>query len=365
MLLGVVVHSSYVYNTSTNWTIHDAQVSPFFDVIIGFLSMFRMPAFFLISGFFCHMTLTRYGVLRFLKVRLKRIAVPLITTAIIVNGIQNYILERYHDGHRDAIELLLSASYWLGGKWVSHLWFLNDLLVFFLVVAIVYALLNRPHGWLGLRSLKWLATSGLYVLLLPAILLVADFIGNRFPLVITEAAPFLDFSELTHYGVFFTFGFLMGAYPKLMDDFPNPRIWALMLMCFFILLKLVFEADQYHGIGAKMVFHYFDAYISWHLCIICFYLFRKYFNSASKQFAYLSDASYSIYLFHHILVVVIGIALIPLTFNIYLKFFTLMLTAGAISLAIHHFGVLRSPVLRLLFNGKTPMESDKSIKAYS
>ena len=364
MLLGVMAHSSYVYITSADWLIHDAQSSPLFDAIAVFLLSFRMPAFFLVSGFFCHMTLTRYGALRFLNIRLARIAIPLMTTAIVLNGTQNYILERYHGGTRDPIDLFLSAPYWLNGEWVAHLWFLNCLLVFFLVAALVYALFSRPLGLLGerLRSFRWVVTTGLYTLLVPGILIVVDFISYRIPDVITSAVPFLDFYELMHNGVFFVFGFLMGAYAKLMDDFPRPRIWAMALFAIFVSLKLIFVADNYPNIGAKTLFHYADAYISWYLCVLCFYLFRKYFNSASKVFAYLSDASYSIYLFHHFWVVVIGIFLIPVALNIYLKFLILMATAGAISFAIHHFGVLRSPVLRYLFNGKTPAESEQSLK---
>lgn len=367
MLLGVVAHSSYVYLTTADWLIHDAQSSPIFDAIAEFLLMFRMPAFFLVSGFFCHMTLTRYGALRFLNVRLRRIGLPLIATALVVNGFQNYILERYHGGGRTAVELFLSAPYWLNGQWVAHLWFLNCLVVFFLAAALVYALFNRPLRSLGdrLRSLRWLVASGLYVLLLPAIVLVADFIGYRIPSEVKGIVPFLDFYELMHNGVFFAFGFLMGAYPKLMDDFPKLRSWALTLMVFFVLLKYVFMTDPSYGTGAKILIYYANAYLTWYLCVLCFYLFRTYFNSPSNIFAYLSDASYSVYLFHHFWVVVIGILLIPLTLNIYLKFVILMTTAGAISFAIHHFGVLRSPVMRYLFNGKTPAESEKSIKAYA
>jgi glucans biosynthesis protein C len=367
MLLGVVAHSSYVFITSADWLIHDAQTSPIFDAIAQFLFAFRMPAFFLVSGFFCHMTLTRYGAQRFLNVRLRRIGIPLIATAVIVNGVQNYVLERYHGGHRGATELFLSAPYWLDGRWVAHLWFLNCLLVFFLVAAIVYALFSRPLSLLGdrLLSLRWLAPGGLYVLLLPAVLLVADFIGYRVPPVVKGLVPFLNFYELMHNGVFFTFGFLMGAYPKLMDDFPKLRVWALALMFSFVLMKCVFVVDDTSGTGAKILFHFAEAYLSWYLCVICFYLFKKCCNSPSNIFAYLSDASYTVYLFHHFWVVIFGLFLIPLTLNIYAKFFILMATAGAISFAIHHFAVLRSPVLRYLFNGKTPSESEKSIKAYA
>lgn len=365
MLLGVVAHSSYIFTVSSDWLIHDAQSSPLFDTIAGFLLMFRMPAFFIVSGFFCHMTLTRYGARRFLNVRLTRIAVPLITTAIVLNGIQNYVLAQQRGGPVDPTALFLNVSYWFHGEWVDHLWFLNCLLVFFLVSALIYTLFKAPLRALAerLRPLRWVVMTGLYLLLVPLFILAADYASYRVPITVKGAVPFLDFYELLHYGVFFAFGFLLGTYPTLMDEFPKLKTWALGVLGFFVLIKILFTPDDYHGIAAKILFHYSDIYISWYLCAICFYIFRKYFDAPSKTFTYLSDASYSIYLFHHMWVVMIGIILIPLALNIYLKFTILLLAATAISFAIHHFAILRSPLLRYLFNGKTPADSQKLVKA--
>lgn len=365
MLLGVAAHSSYVFTVNGEWLIHNSESSPVFDAIAGFLLLFRMPAFFIVSGFFCHMTLTRYGAARFLKVRMARIAVPLLATALLLNSIQNYILARTNDRSISAAELFLNVPYWLNGEWVDHLWFLNCLLVFFLVAALIYALFGNPIRALAdrLRALRWLADSGLYLLLAPFVILAADFVSYRVPDGIKGLVPFLDFYELLHYGVFFTFGFLLGAYPKLMNEFPKLKIWALSLLSAFALAKFILSPENHQGIVANTLFHYADVYISWYLCAICFYLFRKYFDTPSKVFGYLADASYSIYLFHHMWVVILGIVLIPLTFNLYLKFALLLFGVTAISFAIHHFAILRSPVLRYLFNGKTPADSQKLVKA--
>lgn len=365
MLLGVVAHASYVFTVNGDWLIHNLQASPAFDTIAGFLFTFRMPAFFIVSGFFCHMTLTRYGATKFLNVRLTRIVVPLATTAVVLNSFQNYLLARYYDGPTNRAPALLSVPYWLEGHWVDHLWFLNCLLVFFLVAALIYALFRRPLSAMSerLQPLGWIGTSGIYLLFVPLIILTADYTSYRIPAVIKAAVPFLDFYELLHYGVFFVFGFLLGTYPKLMDQFPKVQIWALALLSTFAVVKIVYALNPFHGIVAQVLLHYADIYIGWYLCAVCFYLFRKYFDAPSKLFAYLSDASYSIYLFHHMWVVIIGMILIPLTLNVYLKFVILLATATVLSFVIHHFAVLRLPLLRYLFNGKTPAESQKLVKA--
>ena len=365
MLLGVVAHASYVFTVNGDWLVHDLQASPMFDAIAGFLFMFRMPAFFIVSGFFCHMTLTRYGAAKFLNVRLTRIAVPLATTAILLNSFQNYLLARYYEGSIDRAPSLSSSAYWIEGHWVDHLWFLNCLLVFFLGAALVYILFRQPLSAMSerLRSLRWIGTSGIYLLFVPVIILAADYTSYRIPAGIKATVPFLDFYELLHYGVFFVFGFLLGTYPKLMDQFPRLHIWSLALLGTFALVKIVHALQPFKGFPTEVLLHYADVYIGWYLCAVCFYLFRKYFDAPSKLFAYLSDASYSIYLFHHMWVVIIGMILMPLTLNVYLKFVFLLLAATVLSFVIHHFAVLRSPLLRYLFNGKTPADSQKAVKA--
>jgi glucan biosynthesis protein C len=311
------------------------------------------------------MAITRYGVLRFLKVRLTRIVVPLVATAVTLNTLQSYVVGRHNGANQSLTGLFLSPMYWWSGKWVSHLWFLNCLVVFFLATALIYALLGSSLAALGerLRSFRWIVASGLYIVVVPAVLIIADLLGARFEGTVRHVIGFLDAHDLAHNAVFFAFGFLMGAYPKLMDDFPKPRPWALVLTMLLAVVTILFAADVDASVRERLLLRYSSAYFSCYLCVICFYVFRRWFNFRSTVFAYLSDASYSVYLFHHFWVVAVGILVISLPLPMYAKFTMLVAAAGAIALAMHHFGVLRSPALRYLFNGKTPAEARKSIKA--
>ena len=56
--------------------------------IMDWLHSFRMPAFFLISGFFSHMMLVKYGFGRYLLRRYWRIAVPLVIVLFVLGGIR-------------------------------------------------------------------------------------------------------------------------------------------------------------------------------------------------------------------------------------------------------------------------------------
>ncbi len=77
MSLGVVLHSAQVYLTipATDYYWDPAR-SPSMDVLLFFINTFRMPVFFLLSGFFTAMLLDLRGAQAMLRNRWQRIVVP-------------------------------------------------------------------------------------------------------------------------------------------------------------------------------------------------------------------------------------------------------------------------------------------------
>ena len=53
MLLGVVIHSAVAYATLDDvWWLKDPQTTQMMDMLTLFLHTFRLPAFFVMAGFF-------------------------------------------------------------------------------------------------------------------------------------------------------------------------------------------------------------------------------------------------------------------------------------------------------------------------
>jgi len=76
MLLGIVLHAGLAF-TQVPWVVQDDQKSVVYDISLGAIHGFRMPLFFLLSGFFTMMLLRRRGLGGMLGHRAKRIALPL------------------------------------------------------------------------------------------------------------------------------------------------------------------------------------------------------------------------------------------------------------------------------------------------
>jgi ankyrin repeat protein len=82
MLLGVVLHAALAYVTYPFWPVRDTDTSAFFDVMNSALHGFRMPLFFMISGFFTAMLWRKRGLGALMKHRAKRILLPLVVLLI-------------------------------------------------------------------------------------------------------------------------------------------------------------------------------------------------------------------------------------------------------------------------------------------
>ncbi|TWU42092.1 acyltransferase family protein [Novipirellula artificiosorum] len=79
MLLGIVLHGAMSFLPWQGaWVIQDTRTSSAFGVILSMIHGFRMPLFFLISGFFTAMLWRKRGMQALLAHRFKRIVVPMV-----------------------------------------------------------------------------------------------------------------------------------------------------------------------------------------------------------------------------------------------------------------------------------------------
>jgi len=77
MLLGIALHASLAYFPCP-WPVQDPRQTRWLALLFGAVHGFRMPLFFLLSGFFTMLVLRRRGLRRLLEQRALRILVPLL-----------------------------------------------------------------------------------------------------------------------------------------------------------------------------------------------------------------------------------------------------------------------------------------------
>ena len=347
MMLGVVLHSAQVYNPLGEWLIYSDNPASIMTYVVSFIHTFRMPAFFVVSGFFCHFTLRRYDIKKFLNTRIRRLLVPFLATAFTLNSIQAFVLN--HTGWRDFDFL----PYIAGGGYVSHLWFLVNLIIYFLATAFVAAFFKKSVTFLSdLTARVFLFLPHVAVLmLLPFISVGILALGKiGLPLYI-KIFGVVDVFRLCQYLPYFLFGMMLSYKPELLSRLRSGKTTSI-LLCAVFTATVLFRVLPFDGLALNAAETWFAHFCSWTGVAVCFYLFHKFMNKASNTTLFLSDASYTVYLFHHLLVVLFGLFCIRFGVSAFVGFPAMIVVIFALTLLFHKYVILRFPSMRYLFNGK-------------
>lgn len=342
MALGVVIHAAMVFNTSHHWIVSDPSGGPAFGVVVNLIHLYRMPVFFLVSGFFTGLLYLKYPASEFLRSRVIRILVPFVTTLISANALLIWYLQSA------GIRPFTIAN------WVSHLWFLAFLMFYILAfftlqrfgdaLRIPAALLARicraRLRWPGLLAVFLAATFGTHLFI------------KVFNLWDVLLLGFSDLEDLLNYAVYFVAGLLIFRCEPLYRMITGGRFHS----AFAALILAVAVVAQTHfswpfllpDIWREMLRSaatFFGAVflLSW---------FRRHADIDSPRSRLFSDASYTIYLLHGPFLIGFAMLLLPMAIPGLIKFFVLIVAVIASTLALHLWVIARSPLLALLFNGK-------------
>ena len=92
MLLGIALHGLLAY-TGFPWAVQDANQAPWLGSVFAMIHGFRMPLFFLVSGFFTAMLWRKRGLQSLLKHRFLRIFLPCMVGLVTVIPAMNWVSE--------------------------------------------------------------------------------------------------------------------------------------------------------------------------------------------------------------------------------------------------------------------------------
>lgn len=335
MSLGVILHAGNIYRVDGAWLVADRQQSVYFNWLVEAIHLFRMPAFFVVSGYFAAMVIARRGGSRYAADRLQRLGLPLLVVWLTLNLLQQRI------DHTPGPAM--GSMPWLPPLY--HLWFLLDLLILTPVLVAVFPALRSLAKRLDHceRMPAWLPILALVcgVMMLSALARASGY-GYAQILDLTSldrlvrALGYLVFGMLLHGSVVLKAAFmrlspwwglpalLLGTWLALQ---PIPKGWVSESMLFGTLLAAAVLTAAVLGLCAR------------------------WFRRDSGFTRALADTSYTLYLVHHLSVVGLGAWLAPLALPAGIKFAVVLLATLVICVAIHQLLVRRVSWIRLLLNG--------------
>jgi glucan biosynthesis protein C len=234
----VVFHSAVVFASGSSWFVNDPRPSPGFTVFLLWGSLWGMPLLFLVSGMGARYALRSRSAGAFIRERLGRLLVPLLTGLVVLVAPMFYLNRVGEPGFHEPywrfwLRFLNPAAIATGiparGTWRSggeefdpaHLWFLFSLLVFSIVLVPAFGYLRRPKGARLVDRLAGLTERH------PALALLAAAV----PVMAVEASFGPDTNtggwERLAYICFFLYGYLLACDRRFEQTLRRLRWWAL------------------------------------------------------------------------------------------------------------------------------------------
>ena len=353
MMMGVLLHASNVYLPAGGWLVSDPQRGgAFFEWLSGGIHVFRMPAFFWISGWLTAATFVRVGTRTALLRRVQRLFIPLVASLLTLNLLQEFVLAR-HEGAQ-------SLQVWRDGIALFHLWFLLDLVFFVPLVPVVLAFARRLRSGPGeiLLASHWsLTILGLGML-------------SALPVMIPRLTGLSEFNllglsnlyRLFSYAPFYFGGLFMFFRPKL-----HRSLCATPRLIFVIALLLALLSRPWLKVAGPLIGEIVQTLgfvFAWACVGALLNLLRRTIANAPILARLSSEVSYTVYLFHHVIVVMLGLALIDLPWSAGCKFLVLVTLTLGITVGIHVLAIQRLPLLSLAFNGRWPTSMPNGFRAW-
>ena len=364
MLLGIVIHSSFKFRGGEDDLITTA-INHFALISVH---VFRMPAFFMLSGFFTALLWKRYGAGGMLLNRFERLVLPLMVImfgAPILLGYPALVIELYFNGEPNPLrraETMIAADVPLND--FLHLWFLYAL-IWITCITTWFIHWRRKRGRDGSKWRPWIRETfespWRFVFILGGLnMLVAIPAGSTS--VPVGTGWFLNPAVLVYYTPFFGLGWLLFTSNTNLATSAD-RAWTLVAIgtiCVVIqvAINITFEdtkssADE-DSIASAVIFVIILA--TWSIALFALTrglmgLFFRYAASESFAWRYISDASYWVYLVH-----LIGTECVPMFIKVFklpdiLSFLALMTITTLVSFVTYDLFV-RSTFLGRFLNGR-------------
>ena len=341
MLIGVFWHAAAVLSPFAAFV----YASPYHQSMALYASiypehLFRMEAFFMVSGFLAQMTLTRKDKQVFWRARLRRVLVPLLLGCLGVNFVLQVfgsIFMDYQWAHYDL---------W---RWVMHGWFLICLMVFatidmllphgvFARMGLLPCLLVVTIGWLGYAALiYWNGESW-------------NLGGD-----ISTLYNFFVLHGVQYYPFYFA-GSLLYFHQDILDKISHRALWGLALLALATTaLTYVNGLHFYEPFPPDtegMILQRLNQMVSsGAIAFLLFWYFYHVQREANRVVRYLINSAIVIYLVHHPLVIMLGWMLDdPGLSNS--QYYLLLLTLTFVFSYLCYEGVRRIGWLRVTFGLK-------------
>ena len=361
MWLGIVLHGGISFMLlESPWPVRDVARHWSFDVLVGAIHGFRMQLFFFLAGFFARLLHERLGARGFVKHRLLRIGVPFVAGMVVILPMVGALWFWGMSLREEPLVLPFEERPRLGAIPTGHLWFLQYLLVFYLLGVGAVAVGRRvPARVLAARdrAFDWLLRSRTRALWWVPLTVVCLWHGPMWGEV--EAAGLGSLIRLRvvgYYGLFFVAGWWLHRRRLLLGELSRFLkmgfgVAVLAVLVHWSLLAAAVKPEHPNYTALKVVSLSCAALYAWLMTFAVTGWFLRFAGQHRPWVRYLADASYWCYLLHLVPVLWLQIVLAKWRVNGWLKF-ALVNAATLIFLLVSYHWCVRYTFIGTVLNGR-------------
>ncbi len=334
------------------------------EIFIGWLDMWFMPLFFLLSGIGSWYALKSRTNEQYLWERVKRLLIPLYTAGLCVLLPPMFYFEivsnhKFTGTFWASVPLYLREIGNLSIKWpggllpldfTGHLWFLKFL---FVISLLALPLLRYLRSEQGERIIDRLAgwceyPGGIFFFLLPVIIvrvgLRSAFHGEH------------TWADLFEFIIYFIFGYLLPTDERFTTSIKRLGRFGLLIGLAAFGVEGIFVMGLHYnypgGEPFSITFVLFEIVMAvgrWSWMVYVLYFGVLFLNFQHKLLVYASEAVLPFYLLHETIILCVGWFVIRRDIGILPKYLIIVVTSFILTMALYEFLIRRFNVIRLFF----------------
>lgn len=353
MLLGIPYHVALVYASHAPWIINSPDESQLLTWAVQFSHTFRMPAFFLLAGFFAMLMIQKRGASPWWTSRLYRLGIPMLSTALLINPLLMLAKSVAEVGAGAAFTDWYAQLLSFGEHWLVHLWFLLYLLAYSAGLAWLWQHREALRLERAADAFQDFVERGPlqagFVLLMAGLVTVAAAAAAKL-LGINYAFGIVIPGDLVSYVPAFLLGALLAHRRRWLEGFttPQPLVWIIAPLVALVAAALT----PLEGAAAKALAYLLSPAAGILVAHLLLSAARRWMNSSSRFVRNMVEASMTMYLVHIVFVCWLCLAFLFVRINPLLEF-TLVTAVTLLASFATHLLVRRSTTLMLLFNGRS------------
>jgi glucan biosynthesis protein C len=353
MFLGIYLHAVAAYTPEAGWPWKQVEQTRTLLWSLSVIHVFRMPIFYAMAGFFTALLIARYGFRRAAWNRFMRIVVPFVVGWLVVWPMVMFLAGFGTFGLERTLQAFASGRV-LAYAHPLHLWFLEYLIVLYILgaiaVAVVPLVLSQRARQAALQAFRWVVQSPWAPLILAVPSFAAQLLMPR-PWIEDPPGFIPVFRIVAVYAVPFAFGWLLYLNSDLLDVLAR-RAWLYSGLAVAACLAYLFS----YGLPFdRAVLFYLiravHALAMWLLILGVAGLFLRYLSDHSAYRRYLCDSSYFLYIVHMPVILVFQLLLKDVALPPLAKMFIALAGTIAVLLPLYRYAV-RPTFIGAVLNGR-------------